>query len=59
VSVSPGATTSYTLTAINAAGTATATITVTVETQLPTITGFWANPYQTSSGQSTTLNSRP
>ena len=56
VAVSPATTTSYTLTATNAAGSATATITVTVETQLPVITDFWANPYQVTPSQSSTLN---
>ncbi|MBS1783997.1 MAG: PKD domain-containing protein [Acidobacteria bacterium] len=56
VAVTPANTTTYTLTATNAAGTATAMITVTVETELPRIADFWADPFQVASGQSTTLH---
>jgi hypothetical protein len=54
--VSPASTTTYTLTATNAAGTAvTAPTTVTVTAALPVITSFTANPVAVPPGGSTTL----
>ncbi|MBL0211757.1 MAG: heparinase II/III family protein [Holophagaceae bacterium] len=56
--VSPGATTTYTLTASNAAGsvTATATVTVTPASQPPSISSFTAAPSTITAGQSSTLS---
>ncbi|GLH67738.1 hypothetical protein GETHED_21020 [Geothrix edaphica] len=53
-SVSPGATTTYTLTASNLAGTVTATTTVSV-TQKPVIVSFQPTSSQINQGSSTTL----
>lgn len=52
--VMPAATTTYVLTATNAAGSVTATAKVTVTTK-PTITSFTANPTSINAGQSSTL----
>jgi hypothetical protein len=57
-SVSPTATTTYTLTAINSVGSKTATATVTVAANppgKPTINTFGANPTSIASGSSSTL----
>jgi len=55
--VSPGATTTYKLTATNSAGSVTATTTVTVSTiPAPTINSFTASSTSISAGQSTTLS---
>jgi hypothetical protein len=54
--VSPEATTTYVLTATNAAGSVTATATVTVSAQtLPVINSFNANPPNITAGSSSTL----
>jgi len=54
--VSPETTTTYVLTATNAAGSMTATATVTVNAQtLPVINSFTANPTSITSGSSSTL----
>ncbi len=55
-SVSPAATTSYTLTATGSGGTATATATVTVTTAAPAIGSFTANPTSISGPQTSTLS---
>ena len=55
VKVTPPATTTYTLTGVNAFGTATATVTVTVG-NLPAIASFAAAPASIASGQSSTLS---
>jgi len=56
-SVSPEATTTYVLTATNAAGSVTASATVTVSSSaLPTINSFTANPASISPGSSSTLS---
>ena len=55
-SVSPGLTTTYTLTASNSAGNPTASATVTVtKSSAPIITSFSASPASINSGQSSTL----
>jgi hypothetical protein len=54
VTVSPSATTTYTLTAVNPYGSRTATVTVMVGT-LPAIDSFTASPPNVSQGQSSTL----
>ena len=57
MSVSPTATTTYTLTATNAAGSTTSTFTVTVTTaSKPTISSFTASPASITSGSSSTLS---
>jgi len=53
--VSPTNTTTYLLTATNAYGSSTASITLTVQTTLPVITDFFADPYSVLPGGSTTL----
>jgi len=54
--VSPEATTTYVLTATNAAGSVTASLTVTVSAQtLPVINSFGANPASITAGSSSTL----
>ncbi|MCY1076656.1 beta strand repeat-containing protein [Archangium lansingense] len=55
VSVSPAATTTYTLTATNEVGSVTAMVTVTVN-QPPTISSFTAASSTINAGQSTTLS---
>jgi hypothetical protein len=54
MSVSPTATTAYTLTATDAAGSVTSTQTVTVNTP-PTISSFTPSPATITSGSSSTL----
>jgi hypothetical protein len=55
--VNPEVTTTYVLTATNAAGSVTATATVTVTAAaVPTITSFTANPTSIGSGSSSTLS---
>ena len=55
--VSPEATTTYVLTATNAAGSATATATVTLTAAtVPTISSFTASPTSINSGQTSTLS---
>ena len=57
MTVSPTSTTTYTLTAINAAGQTTSTATVTVSTaSKPVIHSFGASPSTISSGSSSSLN---
>ena len=58
MSVSPTATTNYTLTATNAAGsvTSTATVTVTAAQSKPSISSFTAGPASISPGGSSTLS---
>ena len=53
--ISPAATTNYTLTATNGAGSITGCTTVVVTPKLPVISGFTANPNNIVSGQCTTL----
>ena len=56
-SMSPTATTTYTLTATNAAGSAMSTLTVTVNgASKPTISSFTASPASITSGSSSTLS---
>lgn len=56
VSVSPAATTTFTLTATNSVGSVSAKTTVTVQPPLPTINTFTANPVAIASGASSTLS---
>ena len=57
MSVSPTATTTYMLTATNAAGSTTSTLTVTVTAEdKPTISSFTASPTSITSGSSSTLS---
>jgi Putative Ig domain len=59
ISVSPTATTNYTLTATNASGSATSNATVTVSQAAggaPSVTSFRANPTTINSGSSSTLS---
>lgn len=56
ITVTPGATTTYTLTATNTAGSVTRTATVTVNsTSGPAITSFTASSYQIEAGEPVTL----
>jgi RHS repeat-associated protein len=54
--VSPAATTQYTLTAANAAGSVTASVTISVSEPKPAIASFSANPSTITIGGSTTLS---